>query len=148
MNFAVGLIIGLIVGWLIEWTIDWLFWRRRNGKLRERLTAAEAQISELTAKLAEVPTGPVRVVVKEVVKEVLKEKDHLERIRGIGPVFARRFQEAGVHTFAQLAALAPDRAREVVAVENWQAVDPDSWIAQAREFAHGSSEESDDSHGQ
>ncbi len=148
MNFVVGLVVGLIVGWLIEWIIDWLFWRRRNRTLRDRLVEAEAQVGELAARLAEAPTGPARVVVKEVVKEIVKEKDRLERIRGIGPVFARRFQEAGVHTFAELAAMAPEHAREIVAVENWQAVDPASWIAQASEFAHGSSEESDGSHRQ
>ena len=137
MNFTMGLIIGLIVGWLVEWIIDWLFWRRRNGQLREKLAAAEAQIADLEAKLTAISSAPSRVIIKE--------KERLERIHGIGPVFTLRFNEAGIHTFADLAALTPERAREIIAPEDWQAIDPDLWIAQAKQFAQ---EKSYDTHSQ
>lgn len=137
MNFTTGLIIGLIVGWLVEWIIDWLFWRRRNERLREELVAAKAQIADLEAKLAAISSVPSRVIIKE--------KDRLERIHGIGSVFTRRFNEAGIHTFADLAALTPERAREIIAPEDWQATDPDSWVAQAKQFTQ---EKSHDTHSQ
>lgn len=59
------------------------------------------------------------------------EADPLQEIMGIGPVFSRRLQEAGVKTFRQLAAMPADDVRAKVGLEPWQA-DVDSWIEQAR----------------
>ena len=52
------------------------------------------------------------------------EPDDLTRIPGIGPVFARRLMEAGIATFAQLAAAEPGTVAEVTnvptpRVEGW-----------------------------
>jgi large subunit ribosomal protein L21 len=58
--------------------------------------------------------------------------DPLVEIEGIGPVYARRLEAAGVTTFAALAQLAPDEIRAIVKAQPWQA-DVDSWIRQARE---------------
>jgi len=60
--------------------------------------------------------------------------DDLTAVKGIGPTFARRLQEAGVTSFATLAALSPDEVREITAVANWQA-DPADWIAEAAQWA-------------
>lgn len=57
--------------------------------------------------------------------------DDLTRIDGIGPTFARRLNEAGVTTFAHLAALTPDKVREITGVASWQS-DPLDWIIEAR----------------
>lgn len=59
------------------------------------------------------------------------EADPLQEIKGIGPVYAQRLQEAGIRTFRQLAALPADDVRAKVGLEPWQA-DVDSWIEQAR----------------
>jgi predicted flap endonuclease-1-like 5' DNA nuclease len=61
--------------------------------------------------------------------------DRLVDINGIGPVFAKRLNEAGISSFAQLAATAPDRLREIVAAKDWQKIDPEAWIAEARQRA-------------
>jgi predicted flap endonuclease-1-like 5' DNA nuclease len=63
------------------------------------------------------------------------ERDDLEIINGIGPVFAKRFNAAGIHTFAQLAALTPDRTREIAAAQSWQKIDPEAWVAEAAHLA-------------
>lgn len=60
----------------------------------------------------------------------VRQKDKLERISGIGPVFARRLNEAGIFSFAELAALTPDELRERMGLEPWQGT-PESWIEQA-----------------
>ncbi len=60
--------------------------------------------------------------------------DALERIRGIGPVFAGRLRAAGIRTFAALAAQSPEHLRAVVQAQPWQKVDPQAWIAEARRF--------------
>ncbi len=149
MNFWVGLIIGLILGWVIEWVIDWLFWRREEEAvaataaasrsvgidLQGKVAALEAEKASLAARLQEALNRAPQVIVQEVVKEVLLERDRLQKIHGIGDVFSRRFNEAGVYTFAQLAALTPERAREIINPEEWQAIDPELWIAEARQYA-------------
>lgn len=149
MNFWVGLIIGLILGWVIEWVIDWLFWRREEGAapapaaasrtvdldLQGKLAALEAEKASLAARLQEALNREPQVIVQEVVKEVMIERDRLQKIHGIGDVFTRRFNDAGVYTFAHLAALTPERAREIIKPEEWQAIEPEQWIAEARQFA-------------
>lgn len=61
--------------------------------------------------------------------------DDLTRIKGIGPAFALRLQEAGIGTFAAVAATSPQRLREITGAAPWQA-DPQAWIMQARVLAH------------
>jgi nucleotidyltransferase/DNA polymerase involved in DNA repair len=82
------------------------------------VAALEAEKASLAARLQDAlnrePQVVVQEVVREVVKEVQVERDRLQKIHGIGDVFTRRFNEAGVYTFAQLAALTPDRAREII----------------------------------
>lgn len=60
--------------------------------------------------------------------------DDLTQINGIGPTFARRLNEAGIYSFAALAAADPEQVREVTKVANWQA-DPADWIAAAKALA-------------
>lgn len=61
--------------------------------------------------------------------------DDLTIINGIGPTFARRLQEAGITTFAALAAAQPDEVKQIARVADWQAVDPAQWIAAAQQMA-------------
>jgi len=149
MNFWVGLIIGLILGWVIEWVIDWLFWRREEEAaaapeaatrtadfdLQGKVAALEAEKASLAARLQEALNREPQVIVQEVVKEVLLERDRLQKIHGIGDVFSRRFNEAGDYIFDELAAITPERAREIINPEEWQAIDPEQWIAEARQYA-------------
>lgn len=148
MNPWVTLIIGVILGWVVEWVIDWLFWRREEESadraapsravdmdLQGKLAALEAEKASLAARLQEALNKQPEVIVKEVIKEVLLERDRLQKINGIGDVFTRRFNDAGVYTFAQLAALTPQRAREIINPEEWQAIEPEKWIAEAKQFA-------------
>lgn len=63
---------------------------------------------------------------------VLPKKDRLERIKGIGPVTASRFNEAGVFTFSQLASLSAEQVAEIVDPGRW---DPGDWISEASRLA-------------
>lgn len=96
---------------------------------RDKLAAAEAEIDRLKTELTNRPGHVTQVVERVIIK------DNLERINGIGPVFARRFNEAKVFTFGQLAALTPERIEEIIVPQPWQHVDPNAWIAEAKEFA-------------
>jgi predicted flap endonuclease-1-like 5' DNA nuclease len=68
----------------------------------------------------------------KVIKKRPRGKDRLTDIRGIGAVFAGLLNEAGVHTFQQLAALTPDELRNLVHVPAWRRIDADTWIEQAK----------------
>lgn len=57
----------------------------------------------------------------------------LEEIKGIGPVFANRLNEAGIYSFAQLAAASPDEIQQITGVNRW---DPADWIAEAKKLAN------------
>jgi predicted flap endonuclease-1-like 5' DNA nuclease len=133
MDFLTGLVGGLLAGWLGEWVIDWFFWRRRaaptgeDNALRDKLRSLETENRDLRARIN---VGP-----QVLEKVVTVERERLEDIYGIGPVFAGRLREAGVTTFAQLAEQNPNRVREWMAIEDWQVADPESWISQARDFA-------------
>jgi predicted flap endonuclease-1-like 5' DNA nuclease len=67
--------------------------------------------------------------------KVMAEPDSLEDIQGIGIVFAKRLNEAGIYTFAQLAKLTAEQIEEIIQPENWQKLDSEKWIAEANELA-------------
>ena len=131
MTFITGLIIGLIIGWIIEWVIDLLYWRRDESVMQQRLIEAEEKIRELEAVLAERQSTPVAAPPSP----VIREKDNLERINGIGPVFAKRLNNAGIFTFAELAAETPERVLEIINPEEWQKIEPELWLEEARQIA-------------
>jgi predicted flap endonuclease-1-like 5' DNA nuclease len=62
-------------------------------------------------------------------------RDPLIDINGIGPIYEQRLFEAGIYTFAALAALSPERIRAIIQPEKWQNIDPEQWIAEARQRA-------------
>lgn len=62
----------------------------------------------------------------------LMVSDALEEIKGIGPVFANRLNEAGILTFEQLASTAPEELERITGVTRW---DPADWIIEASALA-------------
>lgn len=141
MNYFFWLVIGLIAGWLIEWVIDWIFWRRDDQSLQKELAEAQTEKHQLEEKLerlrnqlkdAEDTIAQLRAA--PVASTVSKIPDRLEKIHGIGAVFARRLNEAGIHTFAELAQLTPNQIRDIVAVDEWQKIEPEAWIAEAQQL--------------
>ena len=67
-------------------------------------------------------------------EEEVVPADDLTMISGIGPAFARRLNEAGITTYAQLAELTADEVRQRAELSAWQG-DPEEWIAQAKSLA-------------
>lgn len=58
--------------------------------------------------------------------------DDLQIIEGIGPKIAGVFKEAGIATFAQLAATPVERLSEILKAANLRLGDPTTWPEQAR----------------
>jgi predicted flap endonuclease-1-like 5' DNA nuclease len=63
-----------------------------------------------------------------------QQRDPLIDINGIGPVYEQRLFDAGIYTFADLAAQSPARLRELVGAKSWQETETEAWIAEARQF--------------
>jgi predicted flap endonuclease-1-like 5' DNA nuclease len=134
MVFWLGLFAGLIIGWIVEWIIDWRFWRSEHhatldeeGRLRRELESARFEINRLQAQVAAIPTH-----------EAVPVMEPLQDIKGIGQVFAKRLNDAGITTFAQLGELSADRLREIIQPQEWQTLDFATWITQARTLAQKS----------
>jgi predicted flap endonuclease-1-like 5' DNA nuclease len=70
-----------------------------------------------------------------VVAPPVQRRDDLERIDGVGPVYEQKLFDAGIETYAQLAAASEEQLAEVIAPQSWQQVDFAAWISQARQFA-------------
>lgn len=68
---------------------------------------------------------------------IVEIKDPLEKIDGIGQVYQTKLYEAGIRTFAQLAAASPSRITEVVEPQNWQTIDIMKWRREAALYAAG-----------
>lgn len=92
-----------------------------TSQMQDKLNTAEAQLNQLQSQLAESPHPAA--------------PDPLEDIQGIGPVFARLLREAGIVTFADLAAQTPEQVRAVVAsVRGGKMVNAQAWIDQAQQL--------------
>ncbi len=121
---------------------------------------AEALADELKADRSETPVADAKATVLLSSEELAQataaldeqevgepsasgRRDPLVDIDGIGPVYERKLFAAGILTFAQLAALTPERLREIINPERWQSIDAESWIAEAQQFA----ERTEGSHG-
>jgi predicted flap endonuclease-1-like 5' DNA nuclease len=82
---------------------------------------------DLSAELPKVDMPDIALV-----SQIATEKDDLEAINGVGPVYRKRLNEAGIYTFAQLIACAPAYLRQVVKAKDWQDVDTPFWIEDAK----------------
>lgn len=61
--------------------------------------------------------------------------DDFEPIVGIGPAFEQRLYEAGIYTYAALAASTPDQLAQIIKAPKPAQPDYASWIAQAQQLA-------------
>ncbi len=144
MTFTTGIIIGLIIGWVVEWIIDWLFWRKRDTtdsaevtRMQSDLLDSDATIKQLQNRLADsdATIASLRQQLAELSAKVAGRKDRLEMVKGIGAVFAKKLNDAGINTFEDLAQQTPERIREIIQPQEWQKVEPEMWIEQAKTFA-------------
>ncbi len=102
-------------------------------RLRDRLSAAEAKVTEMESAATVASTATPQVIVKQ--------KDDLKLIHGIGKTYEKRLNAAGVQSYAEMAALTVERIVEIVKAKQWQATEAPSWIEQAGLFAAGMSED-------
>ncbi|HJR78555.1 MAG TPA: hypothetical protein VJ821_00700 [Anaerolineales bacterium] len=131
MNVLAALVLGLFIGWMVEWAIDWFYWRGRfrpladdNASLKERIASLEA---ERNKKRPSRKTG---------LFTDSAGNDNLQIIKGIGPAFSKRLNDAGITTFEQLAKLTPQEMEDILGSLYKRFFSKQETIrAQAKEFA-------------
>jgi predicted flap endonuclease-1-like 5' DNA nuclease len=134
MNVIAMFVLGLLVGWLAEWVIDWYYWRRRiyslaseNTNLKERISSLESLETEGDQSFQ--PDKGIALTDKA-------GRDNLAAIKGIGPVFAKRLHQAGIHSFEHLSQLPREQLGEILGnrfkrlFSNQEII-----LAQAKDFA-------------
>ena len=153
---------GGIVGFVVEWLIDEAY--RKNRELRYQLSHPGGAVLAVGAAMGEpgsdVTSETLAGFLRQRDEELqeLREQlssarvqmeglrddfeayqrthpDDMTVIKGIGPVYQWKLRDAGVNTYAQLAAADPDQLRRMLDVKEWQRVDIESWIAQTRDWA-------------
>lgn len=132
-NFCLGFWLGAAVCALI-----W-YWQKSTSADEGALHLLD-ELAEIQAKfrnVAQARTMPLVTPVPDTPLSDAVPPDDLTLIHGIGPVYAQRLKDAGIHTFADLAAQAPDKLAEIVELREWQAASPVEWIAEAQALAAG-----------
>jgi len=129
-NFWFGFLVSAVAA-------AWLYWLwRRNREVMPGPVILGTRSAKEKAVQAEVetvkPTAVASVKIKEKTMMEAAKKDKLEVIGGIGPASARRFNDAGVFTYAQLAALSPEQIQQITSTSRW---DPADWINEARRLS-------------
>ena len=122
-----------------------------NTALQEKVTALEAQNIALQTPAAPPPgttAAPQEKVTefqadKTAAKDVTAirmaplqvKPDDLIVIKGIGPVISKKLNDAGIYTFRELAAITPERLREIVGDVIQRLADENVIIDQAKKLA-------------
>lgn len=117
----------------------------RSSELKAQVEGTVQQLTEtqiLRKKIAEMET---RVKVAEKQAVVLQDKfgamqstldytgkNQLQLIRGIGPAYARRLNEAGLNTLEDLTHSTPEQLIEILQPKKWQNAQPEAWIREAK----------------
>src|SRR5262245_18881090 len=112
MSVAAALVLGLLAGWLIEWGLDWFYWRRARPEPPPEAPVAPPPAPDPIPAPVHIPF-PDAFSLEAAPEEEHKplppaSPDNLTVIKGIGPVIAKRLNQAGIYTFEQLAGLSQD----------------------------------------
>jgi predicted flap endonuclease-1-like 5' DNA nuclease len=142
-----GLLAGMVLAFagvfLFVWVLYWL-WARLSAEKEAAPIEIEAQPPEPA-----VETPAVEAEAEEVADEIELETkapeppakpDDLKRIEGIGPKLSSVLQEAGIMTYAQLAAATPDELEQILEAADprlLRLADPAAWSEQAALAATG-----------
>ncbi len=153
---------GGVIGFVVEWLIDLGY--RRNRELQQQMTGSartvapqsiivagegQADTSEALAQFLhqrDQELHELRDQLNEHDRQVdtlrtefdtyqRTHPDDLTIIKGIGPVFQWKLRDAGFNTYKQLAHADPDQLRRMLDIKNWQRVNVEHWIEQARDWA-------------
>lgn len=98
----------------------------------------EAQTSGLQAELHEFQRArkAAKTTKPKVESQIDPETEsQVEAVNGIGPTYARRLHESGIHSLADLAQQTPETLSEIIGFKSPQIAKSQGWIDEARELA-------------
>lgn len=133
-TFGIGLVFGALVGLLI-----W-YWHKSTSAedgaldLLDKMAVADSKIrnleSQLRAEPVETyitlePTGdnlpPFLAAQPALAEETAPPSEDLQRVKGIGPVFAQKLQAVDIDTLAELTAVSPQKLAEILDISEGRA---------------------------
>jgi len=154
---------GAIIGFVVEWLIDEAY--RKNRELQRQLgvrsdmtlaldtggggegnsnTASQTLADFLRQRDEELRELRDQLAASDKKLDALEDEfdayqqthpDDLTVIKGIGSVYQWKLRDTGFNTYRQLATADPDQLRRMLDIKNWQRVNVESWIEQARDWA-------------
>ena len=113
-----------------------------NKQVEEKIVPKTEKAPVKEAPKAEVPKeeAPKAKAPKKAASKAKSDGDDLTKIEGIGPKLKSIFHEAGIMTFAEMAAKTADELREIMIAaggKRYARFNPDTWPAQAKLAAEG-----------
>jgi predicted flap endonuclease-1-like 5' DNA nuclease len=153
---------GAVIGFVVEWLIDEAY--RKNRELRRQLSGgtdvtlalgaggdgqSDVSASQTLADFLRQRDEELRELREHLSAadsklDTLQDEfdayqrthpDDLTVIKGIGPVYQWKLRDAGFNTYRQLATANPDQLQRMLDIKNWQRVNIEAWIEQARDWA-------------
>jgi len=122
-------------------------YRRKNGHRQLQTVLRVTEIltggakAKPAAKKAAKKAEPKKAEAKAIPKAESADTDDLKRLSGVGPALEKKLLEAGVTSFAQIAAWTEKDVEEFGEKLSFKGrIEREGWIDQAKEFAKGEKE--------
>lgn len=136
-------VFGLLYGWFIKIAFDRIYrenemedLRNENNSLRNYVHTLKMQLEQ---KSQETPSmqfsAPTEQQEAPVPVQETAQKDNLKVIKGIGPAIEKKLNNAGIYTFAALAALTKKDLENILGNQVKRLQDENDLLAQARKLA-------------
>jgi large subunit ribosomal protein L21 len=134
-------IFGLLYGWFFKIAFDRIYRgnemediRNENSSLREYIRTLEDRLTPLSAETTFASPAAMPPVETPAPAYTALEKDDLKKIKGIGPAIEKKLNQAGIRTFAALAALSTEDLKGILG-NTRRLVKEGELIAQAKKLA-------------
>jgi predicted flap endonuclease-1-like 5' DNA nuclease len=134
-------IFGLLYGWFLKIAFDRIYRgnemddiRNENASLREYIRTLEDRLTPMSLETTSVSPAATPPVETPAPAYTASEKDDLKRIKGIGPAIEKKLNQAGIQTYAALAALSTGELEGILG-NTRRLVKEGELIAQAKKLA-------------
>jgi len=131
-------IFGLLYGWFFKIAFDRIYRenemediRNENLSLREYIRTLEDRLTPISMETRSA-TSRVETPASA---QTASAKDDLKQIKGIGPAIEKKLNNAGIQTYAALAALSREDLEQILGNQINRLQDEKELIAQARRLA-------------
>jgi predicted flap endonuclease-1-like 5' DNA nuclease len=135
-------IFGLLYGWFFKIAFDRIYRenemediRNENASLRKYIRTLEDRLTPMSMETRSLPQAENLPIETPAPTQTASEKDDLKMIKGIGPAIEKKLNNAGIHTYAALAALSREDLEKILGNQINRLQDEKELIAQAKRLA-------------